>query len=185
MPIPEAATAATRAVISCDIHVNESGWWNDGGALNASTTPIQAAVNNATTGDVICVQADNYSENVDIGTSHLTLQGAGADVVNVTAASTSDHVFNVSANYVNISGFNVTGTWDAGIYLGNVDHCEIFDNTASGNDIGIYLVDSSNNTLTGNNASYNDEGIVLESSNYNTLTGNTASYNGASVKSTL
>ncbi|MCD4842131.1 MAG: right-handed parallel beta-helix repeat-containing protein [Methanosarcinales archaeon] len=131
------------------------------------------------------MQADNYSENVDIGTSHLTLQGAGADVVNVTAASTSDHVFNVSANYVNISGFNVTGTWDAGIYLGNVDHCEIFDNTASGNDIGIYLVDSSNNTLTGNNASYNDEGIVLESSNYNTLTGNTASYNGASVKSTL
>jgi len=51
----------------------------------------------------------SYTENVDIATSHLTLRGEGADAVTVTAASLSDHVFHVTADYVNISGFTATG----------------------------------------------------------------------------
>jgi len=82
--------------------------WRDGGAFTASTTPIQTAVDNATAGETICVAAGSYTENVAITTSHLTLRGEGAGVVTVNATS-SDHVFEVTADYVNISGFYVTG----------------------------------------------------------------------------
>jgi len=176
-------SVTTAAAISCDcgnICVGETGWWHDGGAFNASTTPIQAAVDNATAGETICVKAGNYTENVDISTAYLTLAGEGADVVNVTAADSGDHVFKVTADYVNISGFNVTGaTGNDGIYLTGADHCNISDNNASNNKYhGIELRSSSNNTLTGNTAnSNNDYGIYLDSSSNNTLLNNTASNN--------
>jgi len=174
----------TASAISCDwgdICVNETGWWRDSGAFNASGAPIQDAVNNASSGDTICVKAGNYAENVDIETAHLTLAGEGADVVNVTAADSGDYVFEVTANYVNISGFNVTGATkisNAGICLNEADHCNISDNTASGNYDGIDLYDSNNNTLTGNTANLNHcDGIYLEFSSDNILLNNAASNN--------
>jgi len=179
------------AVLSCDcgdICVNPSGWWRDGGALNASTTPIQAAVDNANAGDVICVAAGSYTENVYIRTPHLTLAGEGAGVVTVTAASSSDsyNVFGVTADYVNISGFNTTGATgmgSAGIYL-RADHCNISKNTASINNHGIHLSSSSNNTLANNTASDNNwDGICLDSSsNNNTLTSNNCSNNDDGIR---
>ena len=173
----------TAAAISCDcgdICVNGTGWWHDGGAFNASEAPIQAAVDNATAGETICVKAGNYTGTVDIATAHLTLAGEGADVVNVTAADSGDHVFKVAADYVNISGFNVTAaTKNVGIYLKGADHCNISDNNASNNKYhGIYLESSSDNTLTGNTVLHNYYGIELRSSSNNTLTGNTANLNG-------
>ena len=47
------------------LYVNESGWWCDGGAFNASETPISAAVGAASAGDAIFVWNGSYSENVD------------------------------------------------------------------------------------------------------------------------
>ena len=70
-------STTTAAAISCDggdICVNETGWWNNGSAFNASGTPIQAAVDNASSGETIYVWNGSYSENVDIATSHLTLR---------------------------------------------------------------------------------------------------------------
>lgn len=176
-----ATTTAAALSCDCDICVNTTGWWNDGGAFNASGAPIQAAVNNASGGDTICVAVGSYTENVDIATAHLTLAGAGADVVTVTAASLGDHVFYVTADYVNISGFNATGATSylgAGIYLNGADHCNISENTASGNWDGIFLYHLSDNTLVSNNASNNSNGIGLDGScNYNTLTSNNANSN--------
>jgi parallel beta-helix repeat protein len=177
------APSAPAPALNCtcgDICVNTSGWWRDGGVLNTSGTPIQAAVNAAAAGETICVGAGSYTENVDVN-KRIALAGEGVDVVTVTAASTSDHVFEVTADYVNISGFNVTGTTssNAGIYLGSgVDHCIISDNTASGNYYGITLYSSGNNTLIDNTADSNYYGINLySSSNYNTLLNNTADSN--------
>jgi PGF-CTERM protein len=168
-----------------DICVNEVGWWRDGGVLNANaTTPIQAAVDNASAGETIYVWNGSYSENVNIGTSNLTLAGEGSDVVNVNAAPAGGHVFNVTADYVNISGFNVTGAqWGAGIYLNGGQHCSISDNNASGNNYGIYLSSSSDNTLTGNTASDNsDHDISIADSPSNTFADNTL--NGTTVSFT-
>ncbi|CAD7769264.1 hypothetical protein FHEFKHOI_00572 [Candidatus Methanoperedenaceae archaeon GB50] len=67
---------------------------------------IQAAVDAAIDGDTIEVRGGTYVENVDVD-KQVTLIGKGADEVTVRAASTSDHVFNVTADWVNISGFTV------------------------------------------------------------------------------
>jgi len=167
----------TAAAISCDcgdICVNETGWWRDDGALNVSTTPIQTAVDNATAGETICVKAGNYTESVDIETAHLTILGEGADVVTVTAADSGDNIFEVTVNYVNISGFNVTGaTGNVGIYLNGAGQCNISDNAASGNYNGIYLDSSSNNILLNNTVSNNEgDGIYLYESSDNLIHNN-------------
>src|SRR5660398_49505 len=174
---PIVASAATP-----DIYVNQTGWWRADGAFNASDPQIQAAIDNATAGETIYVYNGSYTDNVDVN-RQVTLQGEGADVVNVTAALASGHVFNVTVSYVNISGFKVTGATgfnNAGIYLGSgVDHANISDNNASNNYYAIYLNSSSKNSLTNNSAnSNNNDGIKLNSlSNNNTLTNNTANSN--------
>ena len=174
-----AGTAAGTAEV--DIYVNESGWWRVGGAFNASGAPIRAAVSVADAENAIYVWNGSYRENVGVY-KRLTLQGEGADKVTVTAASSRHHVFEVAADYVNISGFTMmgaTGCKKAGIYLGSdVNHCNISDNTASNNNRGIYLSHSSNNTLTDNNASNNNYyGICSSYSSNNTLAGNIMSGN--------
>ena len=139
------------------LYVNESGWWRDGGVFNAGGTPIQAAVDAADSGDSIYVDSGNYYENVDVD-KWLTLEGAGADVVTVAAAWAHDHVFEVIADYVNLSGFKVTGATGysySGIYLSSANHCNISGNNVSGNRCGIYLVYSSKSTLWNNIMSVN------------------------------
>jgi subtilisin len=170
----------TSAAISCncgDICVNETGWWRDGGAFNASGAPIRDAVNNASSVDAICVKDGSYDENVDVATDHLTIQSENGSVSTIVqAANSGNHVFEVIANYVNISGFNVagaTGTSQAGIYLNGADNCNISDNTASGNWGGIGLYDSNNNILLNNTASNNDNyGINLYDSSDNLIYNN-------------
>ena len=162
------APAAESGIITVD---------DSGGADYMS---IQAAVDNASVGDTIYVYNGSYLENVNVN-KQVTLQGEGADVVTVSAALTSDHVFEVTADYVNISGFKVTGATNspgAGIYLGSgVHHANISDNSASNNDYGIYLFFSSNNTLSNNTVSDNDYGIYLSSSSNNTFISNNVSDN--------
>ena len=81
------------------------------------------------------------------------------------AASVYAHVFEVTVDYVNISGFNVigaTGVEKAGFYLNGRQHCNILDNIADSNRVGIDLSSSSNNTLMGNTADSNDYGTDLD-----------------------
>jgi len=141
------------------LYVDEGGWWRDGGVFNASSAPIQAAVDAADAGDAIYVHGGNYYENVDVGRPRLTLEGAGADVVTVTGAGSDDHVFKVTADYVNISGFTVTGAMancpHAGMYLTNTDHCSIYKNDVSNNLRGICIYSSSNITLENNTVNSN------------------------------
>ncbi len=130
---------------------------------------------------MIYVYNGSYTENVNVN-KQLTLHGEGADVVSVTNSTANAHVFWVTVDYVNISGFNVTGatgSLKAGFYLNNNrQHCNISNNNALDNYYGIYLFSSSNNTLTSNNVSNNSQhGIYLRFSSSNTLTSNNASNN--------
>ena len=146
---------------------------------------IQAAVDAASPGDTIIVRDGTYTENVVVNKDHLTIESEnGADSTTVQAAN-HDHVFEVTADYVNISGFTTKGASgypSAGIYLSgsdsdNVEHCNISNNNVSNSRYAVYLHSSSNNTISGNIASNNGWGIFLESGSNNQLTNNTANSN--------
>ena len=144
---------------------------------------IQEGVDDASNGDTVIVYAGEYVENVDVDKS-ITLRGEGADVVTVRAVDVYDHVFEVTADWVNISGFTVTGAtdrWNAGIYLDHVSHCNISGNNASNNGYGIWLHESSNNTLSSNIVNSNDHGIYLWYSSNNNITKNSANSNNRKV----
>jgi S-layer protein (TIGR01567 family) len=155
--------------------------WTVDDSGGADFTSIQVAIDAATSGDAIYVYAGTYVENVDVN-KQLTLEGEGADVVTVTNHTSDSPVFNVTADYVNISGFTVTGAtgWGAGIYLGGVEHCNISSNNVLINCEGIYLYHSDNNTIIDNNASSSigcGSGILLRSSDSNCIINNNASNN--------
>jgi parallel beta-helix repeat protein len=142
---------------------------------------IQAAVDVASTGNTIIVRNGMYTENVDVN-KRVTIHsenGAGASIVH--AANPKDHVFEVTANYVNISGFTVKGAteWVAGICLENVDHCCVINNYVSNNYNGITLKNSSGNMIRNNNVNSNElRGIDAEySSNNNIIKNNSVSSN--------
>jgi len=148
-------------------------------------------VNNASEGDTIIVR-DAYTgtkENIVVNVTHLTIQSKnGTANCTVNASDSSDHVFDVSVAYVNISRFTVTGatsTSKAGINIGkpggNCNHCNISNNVVTGNRYGIYVHSTSNHdTLMNNNVSNNRFGIYLHFPDYNNLTNNTVNSNKGS-----
>ncbi len=157
--------------------------WTVDDSGGADFTSIQVAIDSAISGDAVYVYAGVYSENVDVN-KRLTLEGEGADVVTVTNHTSASPVFNVTADYVNISGFTLTGAtgWGAraGIYLCDVEQCTISNNDVLVNCEGIYLHHSDNNTIVGNNASNSigcGSGILLRSSDSNCIINNNASNN--------
>ena len=159
---------------SCSFPCEGSGW-------ESGYKTIQEGIGDVCAGDTLLVSADTYNENVDVNLS-VNLVGAGVGVTIVNASNSSDHVFNVTKNWVNISGFTVTGATantKAGIYLSNSNYSKIENVNASNNNWGIDLWSSSNNTIANNTASSNNYGIRLTSSGNNIITDNNASSNDA------
>jgi parallel beta-helix repeat protein len=126
----------------------------------------------------------------------------------VQAANSNDHVFDVTAANVTITGFKITGATGggkAGIHLTNVDNCEVLDNTCSYNYHGITIYQHSNiavsnngcfdntgsgiylhwcrsNTIIDNDCSNNTYGISLIGSGNNTVYRNNCSNNGRGIR---
>jgi parallel beta-helix repeat protein len=166
-------TLGTGMAVGATLTVDDS----DG----ADYTTIQDAVNNASNGDTIRVFDGTYNENVDVN-KRLALIGNGSDLVTVQAFDLNDQIFEVTVDWVTVTGFTVTGaTGAAGIRLvSNVDYCNISCNNASGNRYGIYL-DSycTCNEIAGNIVNENsDYGIYLYRSNDNAVTGNAVNGSG-------
>jgi parallel beta-helix repeat protein len=148
---------------------------------------IQAAVNAADPGDTIIVRDGTYAENVDVDKGYLTIESEnGAETTVVEALDPHDHVFRVTADYVNIRGLTVRNanaagwTWvTSGICLSSVSHCTLSGNILTNNIAGIILENSRSNTLTGNEFSGNWYWAVrLASSDANTVSGNAFSNTG-------
>ena len=189
-------TAAPVLNCTCgDICVNITGWWRDGGAFNASNTPIQHAIDNATACDTICVKDGTYNENVDVTKSHLTIRSENGPSVTTVSASLNPnkHVFDISdQTHVTLKGFEIRdahGSQDvAGIYMYNASECKISGNivtnisaTGAYTAYGVWLSASDNNifksiSMPGGISSGDAAcGLCLESSNNNSFTDTTIS----------
>ena len=149
---------------------------DDGGA---NFTRIQDAITAAREGDTIVVRDGTYTENINVNKS-LTIQSEnGSDLTIVQAASSGHHVFEVTVDYVNISGFTVEGAtdhWTAGIYLYSAGYSNISNNNCSNNYEGISLYESNHNIISNNNCSLNYyNSICLWFSNNNSISNNSCS----------
>jgi parallel beta-helix repeat protein len=113
---------------------------------------IQWAVDNASAGDTIIVRDGMYTENLKVNKS-LTIQSEnGSANCIVQTANPGYHVFEVTADYVSISGFTITTKSEdpeiPGIRIDDADNCNISSNNCS--NYGIELYNSCNDILSGN-----------------------------------
>jgi len=150
----------------------------------ADFTSIQEAVDFAKEKDTILVMPGKYVENVNIGKPLTVISRTGvSEETVVEAADKRDHVFHISADNVNVSGFTFRGAeyednLIAGVYLDNVQNCIVQGNILSDNYYGIYLKKSRKNVLRENIASDNKYGLILcVSSGENVLRKNRVSDN--------
>ena len=129
---------------------------------------IQAAVDASSTGDTIIVRAGTYTENVDVNKTLTIESESGAEATTVQAATSDDHVFEITSDDVNISGFTITGatgSGKAGIYSYD-NPLSVSDSTLTDNSYGIYSYSTSSSPLSVSNSilSSNDYGIYIYSS---------------------
>ena len=133
---------------------------------------IQWAVDNAMVGETIIVRDGVYTENVNVN-KRLTIRAEkGPSSTIVQALYWYGHVFEVTADSVDISGFTVKGATDtgcAGIYLSHADYCNISNNDCLDNEQGISLLYSNNCISSNNNCSDNGNGMELDYSNNNSI----------------
>ena len=138
-------------------------------------TRIQWAVDNASEGDTIYVDAGMYRENIRIQKT-ISLVGAGSESTTIDGGD-NNIVINLEADHVNISGFNLTNGY-AGIYAFYSDYCSIVNNTCMENRYGLYLDSSYYNQISNNTFNYNAKhGITIYNSYSNTIDNNICSMN--------
>ena len=97
-----------------------------GGTGPGNYTSIQAAIDNASSGNIVYIYNGTYFENIMINKT-IEIIGESRDSTIIDGGGANE-VVNVSANWVNITGFTITN-----------------------GSCGVYIYSSSNNNITNNN----------------------------------
>ena len=161
--------------------------------IGETYTTIQAAVNDASTGDTIIVRDGVYNENLIVN-KQVTVKSENGYSSTTVNGSRYNHVFDVSADFVRIEGFTIYGATNsgkAGIYTQNVSYVTISDNrcgydASHYNDNGIYVsYTSSNISIIGNICNYSwNRGIHINGSNITAL-GNICNANAFGISAEI
>jgi parallel beta-helix repeat protein len=147
-----------------------------GGSGAGNYSKIQDAIDNASAGDTVFVYNGTYKENITIS---ISLNLIGEDKNNtIIKGNIKNGFINISANYVNVSGFNITDPgnviiYDIGIKLNNANNCNIKDNLFYSDDgEAIVLISSSNNSIQNNKIKFQNIGVFLFSNSINNIIAN-------------
>jgi len=166
-----------------------NGWGEDpsvmvGGRVDYIVVPddylsINEAIRHLYEGGTIFVKPGTYHENVVVS-KPLSLVGAGSSTTVIDGYGAWSRPILVNANNVTVTGFTLRDSEPeetyAGIYIGSVSFCNVYDNVMTNNCEGILLYGSSyasihDNILTGNGWN----GIRICGSSHNTVASNNIS----------
>lgn len=126
---------------------------------SGNCTTIQEAIDNATEGDTIRVWEGTYNEKVVVDRT-VSIIGNGSKVTIIDSGGESD-VVNLTADWVNLSGFQVSGSgaFNAGIRIES-NYNNITGNTLIGNKYGIFLYHSNFNRISNITCINNDKADI-------------------------
>jgi parallel beta-helix repeat protein len=161
------------------ISVSGIGMAGNTTTIKPGISVIQAAVNNAGSGDVIILEPGTYYDNVKITKENLTIKSSSGnpDDTWVRASKSTADVFLVQANSTKIYGLKISGATASrcsAINLSSSRYCAIENNKLMNNLRGINLLYAHWNVISKNTATSNNEyGIVLGNATANTISGNT------------
>lgn len=148
---------------------------------------IQAAINNASSGDEIVIGPGNYTENIMITQDDLVIRsetGNPEDTI-IGASNSSVNALYVRADNVTVSGFKLGAAEYrnlTGIHMAACSNCTISNNNLSENYLGLSLSSSKNNTISNNSMNLNENyGIHLVRSENNLLFNNTVNSNAHGI----
>ena len=168
--------------------------------VNNSFFSIQDGINNSQDNDLIVIHEGTYYENLVVDKPlRIESESGNPDDVLITSGNLSLPVIHIKSSNVEIKGITVTGKGEerpvSGIFLDNVDNCQINNSkitnvidgilaeSSSGNNIqnnvllsnvfhGIYFVNSNDNDLKANCIYNNERGVYLNYSDGNDVNNN-------------
>lgn len=150
-----------------------------GGTGHGNYTKVQDGINAANPGDTVYVYSGAYNENIVINKSITLISESKENTIIKGAAS--GHVIKITADFVNISSFNIQDAIGEGydsIMMDKVQNCRIIDNIIKNSDDGVYLLDSHWNIISDNIIQDNDiNGIFASFSDNNIFKNNKIYYN--------
>lgn len=144
-------------------------------------TKIQAAVNDATSGDIIIVKPGIYSGNIEVNVDGLTIaseSGNPEDTIIQVASDSKAFYLQPGSGGTTIKGFTIKGSGNGyGINFDVASSCNIENNKfsylSSGVDISLWI--GGNQSIINNEFSNCDTGIAIFESIDNKLKGNNIS----------
>lgn len=166
------------------IYVNENGWWVNPSDFNESTEPIQSAVDNSTTNDVIRIFNGSYTSTTTIeGIVNLTLIGNSSEGTIINSGD-SNGIEVVNSAQLKIKNLKLTGNNELqnGVHVDNSNFCVIEYLDVSHYPSGITITNSENVKVKNCSSSYcnndfgNGKGFLIhgDESRNNSLINNTA-----------
>jgi len=144
-------------------------WYNVTGHYRNITYGMFYVANNGT----VYVFDGTYNEHV-IGNKSVKIIGNGSETTTIHGIYHT-HVVNLTADYVNITGFTIENggghEYDAGVYI-KTNHSYVYNNTIVDCNVGIY-VQYDYNFIGRNNISGNPRNIYIINCNRSNITRNT------------